>query len=69
MVIEDEIYLTELNTIPGSLAFYLWKEVDIDFTKECDILIENAIKRYRHKEKMSFSFDTNILSTVKGGRS
>ena len=69
MVIEDEIYLTELNTIPGSLAFYLWKEVDIDFTKECDILIENAIKRYRHKEKMSFSFNTNILSTFKGGRS
>ncbi len=64
---EDHIYLTELNSIPGSLAFYLWKEKGIDFSKECDILIENAIKRYRHKEKMSFSFDTNILSTFKGG--
>ncbi len=64
---EDHIYLTELNSIPGSLAFYLWKEEGIDFSKECDILIENAIKRYRHKEKMSFSFDTNILSTFKGG--
>ena len=64
---EVHIYLTELNSIPGSLAFYLWKEEGIDFSKECDILIENAIKRYRHKEKMSFSFDTNILSTFKGG--
>lgn len=65
---EDNIYLTELNTIPGSLAFYLWDKVGIDFAKECDLLIENAIKRYRKKEKMTFSFDTNILSTFKGGR-
>ena len=64
---DDQIYLTELNSIPGSLAFYLWQEEEIDFSKECDILIDNAIKRYRHKEKMSFSFDTNILSTFKGG--
>lgn len=65
---DDNIYLTELNSIPGSLAFYLWSEEGVDFSKECDLLIEGAIKRYRHKEKMSFSFDTNILSTFKGGK-
>lgn len=61
----DKIYVNEINTIPGSLAFYLWNEEGIDFNRECDILIENALKRYRIKEKMTFSFDTNILSTFR----
>ena len=61
----DKIYVNEINTIPGSLAFYLWNEEGIDFSKECDILIENALKRYRIKENMTFSFDTNILSTFR----
>lgn len=61
----NEIYVNEINSIPGSLAFYLWKEEGIEFDKECDILIENALKRYRKQEKMTFSFDTNILSTFR----
>ena len=69
-IIDDstgEVYVNEINSIPGSLAFYLWKEVGIDFTKECDILIDNALKMYREKKKMTRSFDTNILSNYKEG--
>ena len=61
------VYVNEINSIPGSLAFYLWKEVGIDFTRECDILIDNALKMYREKKKMTRSFDTNILSNYKEG--
>ena len=57
----NEVYCNEINTIPGSLAFYLWKEAGIDFTQECDILIKNALRRYGKREKKSYSFDTNIL--------
>ena len=57
----NEVYCNEINTIPGSLAFYLWKEVGVDFTQECDILIKNALRRYGKREKKSYSFDTNIL--------
>jgi len=60
-----KVYCNEINTIPGSLAFYLWKEVNIDFTKECDILIENALRRYAQKEKKTYSFDTNILDNYR----
>ncbi len=62
-----DLYITELNSIPGSLAFYLWQEEGMDFTAECDLLIDNAIKRYRDRERLVRSFDTNILSTFKGG--
>ena len=61
----EEVYVNEINTIPGSLAFYLWSEVGIDFSKECDELIQNALRMYREKQKKTYSFDTNILSNFK----
>lgn len=59
----DEVYVNEINSIPGSLAFYLWQAVGVSFADQCDELIKNALKRYHAKEKKTFSFDTNILST------
>ena len=56
-----KVYCNEINTIPGSLAFYLWKEVGVDFSAECDQLIKNALGRYVKREKKTYSFDTNIL--------
>lgn len=62
----DKVYVNEINSIPGSLAFYLWQEEGVDFTKECDMLIENALKMYREKEKKTYSFDTNVLKNFRG---
>lgn len=62
----DKVYVNEINSIPGSLAFYLWNEEGIDFTKECDMLIDNALKMYREKEKKTYSFDTNVLKNFRG---
>ena len=56
-----KVYCNEINTIPGSLAFYLWKEVGMDFESECEELIKNALNRYSKKQKKTYSFDTNIL--------
>ena len=61
----NAIYVNEINSIPGSLAFYLWQEVGVDFSSECDELINNALKRYHAKEKKTFSFATNILSNFR----
>ena len=60
-----EVYCNEINTIPGSLAFYLWKEVGMDFEEECEQLIRNALNRYAKKSKMTYSFDTTILDGYK----
>ncbi|MDO4501210.1 MAG: D-alanine--D-alanine ligase family protein [Erysipelotrichaceae bacterium] len=61
----DKVYVNEINSIPGSLAFYLWKEVGVDFKEECNLLIENALTAYRNKKKKTRTFDTNILSNYK----
>ncbi len=58
----DKVYLNEINTIPGSLAFYLWEPKGVKYTELLERMINLAQKRYRQNEKISYSFDTNILA-------
>jgi len=57
-----EVWLNEINTIPGSLAFYLWESVGMKYTSLLDKLITLSLKRQREEERITYSFDTNILS-------
>lgn len=59
-----EIYVNEVNTIPGSLSFHLWKATDLNYTKLLDELIDLALKRNREEKNITYSFDSNILSGV-----
>ncbi len=59
-----ELYLNELNTIPGSLAFYLWEASGIPFAELLDRLIGLAFKRDRKEKGLNFSFDSNILKGI-----
>lgn len=63
----NKIYLGEINPIPGSLAFYLWEPVGKSFTALTNRLIELALKRHRENNNLTFSYETNILSTFSGG--
>ena len=62
----DKVYVNEINTIPGALSYYLWEATGKSFEKELDEIIEIAIKRHRDKEKLTFSYDQNILA-MQGG--
>lgn len=56
------IYINEINTIPGSLAFYLWEPKGVKYPELLERMISLALKRHRQGEKISYSFDTNILA-------
>ncbi|MGI5891356.1 MAG: D-alanine--D-alanine ligase family protein [Bacillota bacterium] len=58
----NEIFVNEINTIPGSLSFYLWEPTGKTFSQLLDDLIRLALKRSRKKEKMIFSYASNILA-------
>ena len=62
----NKIYINEPNTIPGSLAFYLWEPVGKGYKTLINDMINIAIKDYKLKEKKTYSFDTNILSNYNG---
>lgn len=63
----DTVYANEINTIPGSLAFYLWEASDLKYTDLIDRLIELAFKRQRNRDNITYTIDTNILSGVSFG--
>ncbi len=56
-----KVYINEINSIPGSLAFYLWDAKGIDFTSMLDEMINIGIKDYKKRVSKTHSFDSNIL--------
>ena len=62
-----ELWVNEINTIPGSLSFYLWEAAGLPFDKLLDEMIGLALKRQRDREALTFSYESNILSAVSLG--
>ncbi|MDD6351825.1 MAG: D-alanine--D-alanine ligase, partial [Lachnospiraceae bacterium] len=58
----NKLYFNEINTIPGSLSFYLWEPVGLKYKDMLTKLIELALKRARRDSELTFTFDTNILA-------
>ena len=50
-----DVYLNEINTVPGSLASYLWEAAGLTFSALLDRLIEIAIEEDREKRRTRFS--------------
>lgn len=65
----NKLYFNEINTIPGSLAFYLWEPVGVPYKELLDRMIQLALKRERTEESLTFTFDTNILNQASFGGS
>ena len=61
------IWLNEINTIPGSLSFYLWEPVGVKYSELLDRMISLALKREREGENITYTFDSNVLQGVKLG--
>ncbi len=65
MIIDNSngnIYVNEINTIPGSLSFYLWEATGISFDQLMDRLVKLALKRKRESGQKTVSYDANIFN-------
>lgn len=62
----NELFINEPNTIPGSLAFYLWEPTGKKYSELLDDMINIAIKSYKERTKKVYSFKTNILQNFNG---
>ena len=60
-------YITEINTIPGSLAFYLWQPAGLPYGRLIDEMVACAMKAHAEKERNSFAYASDILSGVRLG--
>lgn len=66
--VSGDIYVNEPNTIPGSLAFYLYEPKGKNYKTLTDELIKSAIKDYKNEIRKTSSFTSNILSDYSGGK-
>lgn len=60
----DELVFNEINTIPGSLSFYLWEPLGVSYAELLNMMVDLANKRERIKNSLTFSFDTNVLDSA-----
>ena len=63
----DGIYITEINTIPGSLAFYLWENAGLKYSRMIDKLVECAKRAHEDKNLRNYAFTSDILKSVSLG--
>ena len=66
----NKVYVNEINTIPGSLSYYLWEAAGLSFENLMDRLVKLALKRQRELAKKTLTFNQNIFAMgggVKGG--
>ena len=63
----DVLFVNEPNTIPGSLAFYLWKAGGLDFPKLVEKMVEDALRKHADKNSSVFAYDSSILKKVASG--
>lgn len=59
---EHNVYVNEINTIPGSYSYYLWTHQDIGFPKLVSELIDLAFKAHTEKNALTYTYTTNLLT-------
>ncbi len=62
IISNDKVYLNEVNTIPGSLAFYLFKPNGLEYKELINILIKNAYEDHSRNNAKTHYFPSKILS-------
>ena len=58
---ERKLYVNEINTVPGSIAYYLFEECGISFERLIDMMTDAALKRYEEKNKNLKTYISNVL--------
>ena len=56
----NNFYLIEINTIPGSLSFYLWEAKGTPFSDVIDNLIKDTLYAFSQKKKLIKTFDSPL---------
>lgn len=61
------VYVNEINTLPGSIGFYLWEGKGYPFGKLVNELIEIALKTHKEKNKNMYTYEANLFNRIQYG--
>lgn len=68
LVSEGRVYLNEINSVPGSLAYYLFTRDTDEFAELLENLIDEAIEAFADFKTNVFTYDAAILTDLKGNK-
>ena len=63
----NKVYVNEINTLPGSIGYYLWEGKGYSFEKLLNELIDIAIQTHDQKNKNMYNFDANLFNRTQYG--
>jgi D-alanine-D-alanine ligase len=62
-----KLFITEINTIPGSLAFYLWEYDGMRYRELIDRMIGYAEKAHEDRNHANYAYTSDILKSAGSG--
>jgi D-alanine-D-alanine ligase len=62
LVSNDKVYLNELNSVPGFLAYHLWARKRVPYCVVIDMLVREAINQRQGKKMLKTVFSSDILT-------
>ncbi len=62
--LNEDVFVNEINTVPGSLSFYLWENKGKSFSSLLNELIVLGVKRSRRRKQTQVSINTEILKNL-----
>lgn len=64
---EGKVFINEINTQPGSVAYYLWDPMGISFKDLVNELIDIALITHEDKDKNMYSYDVDLFNKIELG--
>lgn len=61
MVSGDNLTITEINPIPGSMAFYMWEAKGISFQQQISDLLDQAIRDQKTRVDLRMDYTSDIV--------
>lgn len=60
----EKFWVNEINTPPGSLAYYLYEPMEIPYPKLLDRIISAGLERFQDQQQTQFTFDSGLLQQM-----
>jgi D-alanine-D-alanine ligase len=60
----ETLYINEINTLPGSISFYLWEPLGINISALVDRLIQLAFEAHQERQHTTYSVDSPLLARM-----
>ena len=68
LVLDGKVYLNEINSVPGSLAYYLFCDSVKDFSNMLTELLQEGLQKHVRESNRNYTFNSNVLTEIKGAK-